>query len=95
MAVLTYYCDNNGHLVCRPYTVHNLHDMAEKLKIHSSWFHTGEGIADTLVKKPHYKIALSRRGEFRKLCTTVTTEELKLITERKSIYDGKPTKTKR
>lgn len=34
-----YICDNQRHLVCIPYTVDNLHEMAAKLGIGRHWFH--------------------------------------------------------
>lgn len=35
---LTYYCDSMRHLVCVPYTVGNLHRMAQELGIKRCWF---------------------------------------------------------
>ena len=36
---MNYYRDNYRHLVCVPYSIANLHLMANKLKIKSHWFH--------------------------------------------------------
>ena len=33
------YCDDKRHLVCIPYSVQNLHRMAEDLGIRKCWFH--------------------------------------------------------
>lgn len=33
------YCDDKRHLVCIPYSVQNLHRMAEDLGIRRCWFH--------------------------------------------------------
>lgn len=38
------------HLVCLPYSVENLHKMAEELGIKRCWFHSGD--------KPHYDIPI-------------------------------------
>lgn len=31
--MLKYYCDNNRHLICKPYLIENLHEMAKRLEI--------------------------------------------------------------
>jgi FMN phosphatase YigB (HAD superfamily) len=36
---LVYICDNARHLVCIPYSVDNLHAMAQNLGIKRCWFH--------------------------------------------------------
>lgn len=36
---MKYYCDNKRHLVCLPYSVENLHEMAVNLGIKKCWFH--------------------------------------------------------
>lgn len=36
---MKYYCDNKRHLVCVPYSIENLHLMAEELGIKKCWFH--------------------------------------------------------
>ncbi len=46
---LTFVCDNYRHLVCWPYSLDNLHLMAEKLNLKRCWFH-----------KTHYDIPKSR-----------------------------------
>ncbi len=35
----SYYADEMRHIVCQPYTIPNLHLMAEDLGIHRHWFH--------------------------------------------------------
>ena len=52
---MTYYCDNKRHLVCVPYSVENLHKMAEDLGIKKCWYHSGD--------KPHYDIPKKRIQE--------------------------------
>lgn len=49
---LKYCCDEARHLVCLPYTVDNLHRMAEDLGIKRCWFH-----------KDHYDIPKRRIAE--------------------------------
>lgn len=87
MAKLTYYCDNTGNLVCRPYTPHNLQAMAEALKIHVSFFRAANVHSIEALTCAHYKIPLSRFQEIYKQCTHVTTNELYLISKKQSIYD--------
>lgn len=36
---LRYFIDSWGHLVCLPYSVENLHRMAQDLGINRCWFH--------------------------------------------------------
>lgn len=49
---VTYYCDSMRHLVCLPYSVENLHKMAEDLGIKKCWFHSG--------RHKHYDIPLKK-----------------------------------
>lgn len=46
---LKYYMDNQRHLICVPYSVENLHKMAQDLGIKKHWFHS-KGI------RSHYDI---------------------------------------
>lgn len=48
---MKYYCDHSRHLICIPYTIDNLHLMADDLGINRCWFHNS--------KYPHYDIALT------------------------------------
>lgn len=52
---LTFYSDNQRHLICEPYSRENLHKMAHLLDIKHCWFHT----------KPydHYDIPVRRMKE--------------------------------
>lgn len=50
---LTYITDKI-HLICLPYTVENLHEMAKRLKIRKHFFHN-------TVNKPHYDLPVTRR----------------------------------
>lgn len=60
-----YYCDNNRHLVCVPYSIENLHTMAEDLGIKRCWFH-----------KDHYDIPKRRIHEIQKKCKIISTREI-------------------
>lgn len=62
---MIYYCDNNRHLVCKPYSIENLHLMAEKLNIKRCWFH-----------KNHYDIPKKRIKEIQGKCIIVTSKEI-------------------
>jgi hypothetical protein len=65
---LEYVCDSYRHLVCRPYTIANLHRMAKELGIHRGWFHGG--------KFPHYDIPKRRISEIRAKCRVVESREI-------------------
>lgn len=86
MARLTYYCDNAFRIVCRPYTIHNLHKMAEELDMPMHRFHTTVNISQPY---SFYTMPMERQKEIMKKCTVVTMKELFLITQKKSIYDGR------
>lgn len=58
---MTYYSDNQRHLVCLPYSVENLHSMSETLKIKRCWFH-----------RDHYDIPKRRIKEIRDLTNVVS-----------------------
>lgn len=65
---IKYFCDNFRHLVCEPYSVENLHIMAEDLGIKRCWYHAG--------KFPHYDIPKKRIAEIRGQCEVVSTKEI-------------------
>lgn len=62
---MKFYCDNNRHLVCEPYSLENLHTMAEQLNIKRCWFH-----------KDHYDIPKSRIEEIKARCTVVSSKDI-------------------
>lgn len=68
MDKLRYYCDNQRHLVCKPYSVKNLHLMATALNINICWYHAGS--------KPHYDIPKNRINEIMQKCTIVRPREI-------------------
>jgi hypothetical protein len=57
---LKYYCDDMRHLVCVPYSIENLHKMADDLNIKRCWFH-----------KDHYDIPKRRVDEIHEKCEMV------------------------
>jgi len=65
---MIYICDNERHLICKPYSIENLHKMAEELKIKRCWFH-----------KNHYDIPKKRIDEIMKKCTIVSSKEIVII----------------
>lgn len=66
---LRYYCDNARHLVCEPFSVENLHQMAHDLGIARSWF-------DGNPAHPHYDIPKKRLQEISERCTVVPTRQI-------------------
>jgi len=62
---LQYYCDDQRHVVCKPYSIANLHKMALDLDINTCWFH-----------KDHYDMPKRRVDEIMGKCTLVETREL-------------------
>jgi hypothetical protein len=75
---LTYYCDDMRHLVCVPYTVENLHRMAEDLGIKRAWFHVGASY-------PHYDIPKRRIAEIQAKCTVISPRQLLAIVKGKEM----------
>lgn len=70
-----YFCDITRHLVCIPYTVDNLHRMAQDLKISRCWYRTGNG------RHPHYDIPKSRIAEIHTKCHLVSDRTILSITK--------------
>ncbi len=70
---MIFYCDNERHLVCLPYSIENLHKMANILNIKRCWFHNKKG-------KEHYDIPKTRINEIKSKCQVVSGREiLKII----------------
>lgn len=63
------YCDKYRHLVCWPYSIENLHRVAQSLGIHRCWF-------DPNPKHPHYDIPYR---SMRRICKSVTVVDSKTI----------------
>lgn len=68
---MIYYCDNKRHLVCVPYSIENLHNMAQDLNIKRCWFH-----------KDHYDIPKKRISEIKDKCKIVSSKEIVRIISR-------------
>ena len=62
---MTFVCDNARHLVCVPYSVENLHEMARQLGIKRCWFH-----------RDHYDIPLRRIAEITAKCQVVDSKQI-------------------
>lgn len=59
------FTDRQRHLICVPYSIKNLHKMAEKLNINRRWFH-----------KDHYDIPKRRQVEIEDMCQIVPSKEI-------------------
>jgi hypothetical protein len=62
---MTYFCDNKRHLVCVPYSIENLHKMADDLGIKRCWFHND-----------HYDIPQRRIEEIMGKCIVISPKEI-------------------
>lgn len=62
---MKYYCDEMRHLVCVPYSIENLHAMANDLDIKKCWFHKG-----------HYDIPKKRIAEIQAKCEVISPREI-------------------
>lgn len=65
---LQFLTDGKRHLICVPYSVANLHAMADALGIKRCWFH-----------RDHYDIPARRVSEIEALCTKVSSKEIARI----------------
>lgn len=70
---MRYLCDQARHLICLPYSVENLHKMAEDLGIKKCWFH-----------KDHYDIPQKRIDEIMAKCEVVSSRQIVEIVMRES-----------
>ena len=62
---MLYFCDLKRHIVCTPYSVENLHKMADELGIKRAWFH-----------KDHYDIPKRRINEIHKKSIIISSREI-------------------
>ena len=62
---LEYITDGARHLICVPYSIDNLHLMAEKLNIKRCWFHEN-----------HYDIPIRRIAEIESQCRIVSSRDI-------------------
>ena len=65
---MEYFCDSTRHLICVPYSIEGLHQMAKELNIDKCWYHSG--------RFPHYDIPKRRIKEISKYCTIISSKEL-------------------
>ena len=62
---MRYLTDGKRHLICDPYSIENLHRMADDLGIKRCWFH-----------KDHYDIPKKRIDEITAKCEMVSSKEI-------------------
>jgi hypothetical protein len=79
---LEYVCDNGRHLVCRPYSIANLHRMAAELGIKRCWYHPSKD-------HEHYDIPKTRIAEIQAKCTVVSGREILAIMREGRAEQGK------
>lgn len=65
---MEYLTDGERHLICVPYSIENLHKMADDLGIKRCWFHSG--------KFKHYDIPKRRIAEIESKCRMISSREL-------------------
>jgi uncharacterized protein (UPF0333 family) len=66
--MLTYLTDGKRHLICLPYSIENLHKMADDLCIGRHWFHNG--------RIKHYDIPKRRIDEITAKCQIVSSKDI-------------------
>lgn len=79
---MEYICDNYRHLVCKPFSIENLHKMAKDLGIGRHFFHKYNKRGKL---RPHYDIPVKRISEIKKRCTVVSQKEIVNIIENENI----------
>lgn len=62
---MIFITDGKRHLICIPYSIENLHRMADELNIKHCWFH-----------KDHYDIPKRRKKEIEDKCKIVSSKEI-------------------
>lgn len=67
---MRYYSDRMRHLICEPYSVANLHEMAKALDIKRCWYHA--------TPYPHYDIPKRRIKEIQDKTTVISPKTLLL-----------------
>lgn len=71
---MRFLCDDMRHLVCLPYSIENLHVMAETLGIKRCWFHNS-----SRGRLAHYDIPKRRLIEIMNKCERVSARETLMI----------------
>lgn len=62
---MKYLTDGKRHLICVPYSIANLHEMARNLGIKRCWFH-----------KDHYDIPKRRKKQIEAQCEIVSSKKI-------------------
>jgi hypothetical protein len=70
---IKFYCDDQRHLVCVPYSIENLHFMAKFLDIDKCWFHNKNKPGRN---RSHYDIPKKRIKEIMNQCEIVSGEDI-------------------
>lgn len=65
---MKYYTDRRRHLVCLPYSIDNLHKMADDLTLGRHWYHGHP--------YPHYDIPKSRIEDIESKCIIVSAKDV-------------------
>jgi signal recognition particle subunit SEC65 len=65
---MIFLTDGARHLICDPYSIENLHEMAKQLGIKPCWFHRS--------KYPHYDVPKRRIAEIEAKCTLISSKDL-------------------
>lgn len=65
---MKFLCDSKRHLICEPYSIDNLHIMADILNIKRCWYHN--------CKFPHYDIPKKRISEISNKCEMISSKDL-------------------
>lgn len=79
---LFYLCDRRRHLICVPFSIENLHRMADELGIKRGWFDNGLRLLPSgrpdygAIRHPHYDIPKRRIEEITAKCTVVSSKIL-------------------
>lgn len=68
---LIYLCDDGRHLVCLPYSISNLHRMADDLGIKRCWFHNSSG-----GRLAHYDLPKRRIAEITARCKIISSRDI-------------------
>lgn len=68
---MRYYCDTKRHLVCLPYSVENLHKMAEDLGINRCFYELSNN-----GRLRHYDIPKNRIAEITAKCSVVNFRDI-------------------
>jgi len=77
---MKYLTDGKRHLICVPYSIENLHQMADDLGIKRCWFH-----------RDHYDLPKRRIKEIEARCEIVSSREIvRIINLEKDGFSKKP-----